>query len=166
MCLNLVFFNHPLTPSSLERGSRSSCFLRGKVKGLRNSNKQSGVSLVILLFIIIILALLSAALVRINSQSVISNAHQVIATRAFFAAESGANFQSMRIFPLIGASVCANQNFAINVNGLNGCTAQTQCSTFNVDGLDFYQVISQGQCNIGQDFQATRTIEVRMQALN
>ena len=129
-------------------------------------NKQTGVSLVILLFIIVILALLSAALVRINSQSVMSNAHQVIATRAFFAAESGANFQSMRIFPLGGASVCTNQNFNFNVNGLNGCTAETQCSTFNINGQDFFQVISQGQCNIGQDFQATRTIEVRMQALN
>ena len=129
-------------------------------------NKQTGVSLVILLFIIVILALLSAALVRINSQSVMSNAHQVIATRAFFAAESGANFQSMRIFPLGGASVCSNQNFNFNVNGLNGCTAETQCSTFNINGQDFFQVISQGQCNIGQDFQATRTIEVRMQALN
>ena len=130
------------------------------------TNKQSGVSLAILLFIVVILAILSAALVSINSQSVMSNAHQVIATRAFFAAESGANFQSMRIFPLSGASICANQNFATNVNGLNGCTAQTQCNTFNVDGLDFYQIISQGQCNAGQDFQATRTIEVRMQALN
>lgn len=129
-------------------------------------NKQTGISLAILLFIVVILALLSAALVRINSQSVISNAHQVIATRAFFAAESGANFQSMRIFPLSGGSVCANQNFNINVNGLNGCTAETQCNTFNIDGQDFYQIISQGQCNAGQDFQATRTIEVRMQALN
>ncbi len=129
-------------------------------------NKQSGVSLIMVLFIVVILALLSAALVRINSQSLMSNAHQVIATRAFFAAESGANFQSMRIFPISGASVCANQNFAINVTGLSGCTAQTECDTFNVNGRDFYQVISQGQCNAGQEFQATRTIEVRLQALN
>ena len=128
--------------------------------------RQSGASLIMVLFIVVVLALLSAALVRINSQSVISNAHQVIATRAFFAAESGANFQSMQIFPLSGASVCANRNFAINVSGLNGCTAQTQCNTISVNSRDFYQVISQGQCNVGQDFQATRTIEVRMQALN
>lgn len=129
-------------------------------------NKQKGVSLAILLFIIVVLALLTAALVKINSQSVASNAHQVIATRAFFAAESGANFQSMRIFPLSGISVCANQNFPITTVGLNGCVAQTQCNIFNVDGRNFYQIISQGQCNIGQNFQSTRTIEVRMQSLN
>ncbi len=130
------------------------------------SNKQSGISLAILLFIIVILALLSAALVRINSQSVISNAHQVIATRAFFAAESGANFQAMRIFPLSGVSICANQNYSITSQGLAGCVAQTQCSSFNVDGRNYFQVISQGQCNIDQDFQATRTIELRLQDLN
>ncbi len=139
----------------------------GRVK-LNSSfaRKQAGISIAILLFIVVILALLSAALVNMNSQSVVSNAHQVISTRAFFAAESGANFQSMRIFPLSGASVCTNQSFTINSPGLNGCVAQTQCNTFVVNGQNYYQVTSQGQCNIGQDFQATRTIEVRLQSID
>jgi len=128
--------------------------------------KQSGISLALLLFIIVILALLSATLININSQSVSSNAHHVIATRAFLTAESGANFQALKIFPLSGVSVCNDQNFSLSTAGLNGCIAQTQCNLFNVNGRDFYQVISQGQCNIGQVFQATRTIEVRLQTVN
>jgi len=131
-----------------------------------SAHKQAGISLAILLFIIVVLALLSAALVNINSQSVSSNAHQVIATRAFFAAESGANLQSLRIFPISGISVCSNENFSLSSVGLSGCEVQTQCSSFNVNGRDFYRVISQGQCNLGQTFQATRTIEVRLQSLN
>jgi len=128
--------------------------------------KQTGISLAILLFIIVILAILSAALVSINSQSVSSNAHQVIATRAFFAAESGANFQSQRIFPLSGTTQCSNQNYSFSSPGLNGCIAQTQCTNFVLSGKNYYRVISQGQCNTGQAFQATRTVEVRLQAVN
>jgi len=133
---------------------------------VRFYRKQKGISLAILLFIIVILAILSAALVSINSQSVSSNAHQVIATRAFFAAESGANFQSQRIFPLTGITQCSNQNYSFSSPGLKGCTAQTQCTNFVVSGKNYYRVISQGQCNAGQAFQATRTIEVRLQAVN
>jgi len=129
-------------------------------------NKQTGISLAILLFIIVVLALLSAALVKINSHSVSSNAHQVVATRAFFAAESGANFQSLRIFPVSGVSVCSSQNYSFSSAGLNGCEAQTQCNSFSVNGRNFYQIISQGQCNIGTTFQSTRTVEVRLQPVN
>ena len=128
--------------------------------------KQAGVSLVILLFIIVVLALLTATLVNINNHSGLSNAHQVISTRAFFAAESGANFQAMQVFPLAGAAVCANQNYNLNVAGLNGCVAETECNSVLVNGQNYYQILSTGQCNGGQDFQATRTIETRLQTLN
>ena len=136
------------------------------LKKINSQKNQSGISLVILLLIIVILALLSAVLVNINSQSNLSNAHNVISTRAFFAAESGANFQSMRIFPLAGASVCSNLSFNLSNSGLNGCIATTQCNLLTVNGINFYRVISEGQCNVGQQYQATRTIEVRLQSLN
>ncbi len=128
---------------------------------------QSGVSLAILLFIIIVLGLLAASLANINSQSTSSNAQQVIATRAFFAAESGANRQAMAIFPLDGSGgTCASQTYNFNVSGLNGCSATTNCTAFTVNTQTFYQVVSQGQCNTGQPLQATRTIEVRFKDVN
>ena len=133
----------------------------------RFPGKQQGLSLAFLLFAIIIVALLAAALVQINAQSNLSNAQQVISTRAFFAAESGAQLQAMRIFPVAGgAGVCGNQNFSFTTTGVNGCTATTTCSPTTINGTNYYQVTSAGQCNAGQPLQATRTIEVRMQNLN
>lgn len=131
------------------------------------AHKQKGISLTFLLFAIIIVGLLAAALVQINAQSNLSNAQQVIATRAFFAAESGAQMQALRIFPVAGgAGVCGNQNFSFTVSGVNGCTATTTCSASTINGTNYYQVTSAGQCNAGQPLQATRTIEVRLQDLN
>lgn len=131
-----------------------------------NSNKQSGVSMAFLLFAIIIISLLAAGLMQLNSQSGLSTAHQVVSTRAFFAAESGANFQALAIFPVNGGSgICANQNYTFSASGLNGCRAATTCNSINIEGTNYYQVISQGQCNSGQSLQATRTIEIRLKTL-
>lgn len=129
----------------------------------QSPSKQSGFSMAFLLFAIIIVSLLAAALMQLNSQSNLSNAQQIISTRAFFAAESGAQLQALSLFPVGGgAGVCANtpRNFA--VSGLNGCTATTTCATITIAAKDYYQVVSTGQCNIGQPLQATRTIEVRL----
>ena len=127
---------------------------------------QQGISLAVLLFILIIIGLLATALTNLTSQSTQANAQQVIATRAFFAAESGANLQAQSIFPLTGASSCANQTYNFTGNGLNGCTATTVCNTITVNSEDYFQVTSTGQCNSGQPLQATRTIEVRLKDIN
>jgi MSHA biogenesis protein MshP len=132
-------------------------------KAHQSFSKQRGISMAFLLFAIIIVSLLAAALIRINSQSELSVAQQVISTRAFFAAESGANLQALAVFPVGGgAGACSNQNYNFTNNGLNGCSASTQCSAILIDTSTFYQIISQGQCNSGQPLQATRTIEVRL----
>lgn len=126
-----------------------------------------GFSMTFLLFTIVVISLLAAALIRLNSQSNLTNAQQVISTRAFFAAESGAQLQAMRLFPVAGgAAVCANQTFNFTGSGINGCTATTTCSATTVNSRDYYQVTSAGQCNAGQPLQATRTIEVRLQDVN
>jgi MSHA biogenesis protein MshP len=136
------------------------------LNNLNSIARQSAASLLILLFIIVAISLLSAALVRLNGQSAISNAQQVIATRAFYAAESAANFQSMRIFPLTGSSQCSDVVYSFTVAGLNGCVATTECSSTLVNGKNYYQVTSEGQCSVGQDFQATRTLQVRLHSPN
>jgi len=126
-------------------------------------NKQQGISLAFLLFAIIIVSLLAAALMKINSQSNISVAHQVISTRAFFAAESGAHLQALTVFPVSGAvGVCINQTYNMTAEGLNACRATTSCNSITVNTVDYYQITSQGQCNIGNPLQATRTIEIRL----
>ena len=129
--------------------------------------KQAGISMAFLLFTIIIVSLLAAALMRLNSQSNVSNAHQVIATRAFFAAESGANIQALGIFPVAGGGgSCSNTTYSFSISGLNGCTASINCSTLTINAKSYYQITSIGQCNAGQDFQATRTVVVRLKGIN
>ncbi len=128
--------------------------------------KQHGISMAFLLFTMIIVSLLAAALMRLNSQSSISTIHQTISTRAFFAAESGANLQALAIFPITGVSNCINRTYSFNVDGLLGCSAVTTCTTFIINTKNYYQVTSKGQCNSGQDLQATRTIEIRLQDIN
>ncbi len=128
---------------------------------------QRGISMAFLLFIVVILSLLAAGLVRLSGQSNLSNAQQVISTRAFFAAESGANIQAMAIFPINGAAgSCVNQVYNFNQNGLNNCTSTTTCTNITVNTDNYYQITSAGQCNSGQPLQATRTIEIRLKGVN
>jgi len=132
----------------------------------KEPTKQKGISLAFLLFTIVIVSLLAAGLMRLNAQSGISTVHQVISTRAFFAAESGANLQALAVFPVNGAAgTCSSQNFNFTNSGLASCTATTSCSTVVINSNNYYQIVSQGQCNSGQPLQATRTIEVRLKQI-
>lgn len=153
MFLNKIFLNKKLSST--------------RKKSITLPQKQQGISLAFLLFAIIIISLLAAALMNLNAQANLSNVQQIISTRAFFAAESGAQLQAMRIFPLGGGgATCAAQNYNFTTDGLAGCTATTTCNAINVNGEDYYQVTSQGQCNAGNPLQATRTVEVRLKDLN
>jgi len=130
-------------------------------------SKQKGISMAFLLFTIIIVSLLAAALMRLNSQSNISNAHQVISTRAFFAAESGAQLQALALFPVdASGATCSDTDYSFTLSGLKGCTASTTCSATIINTLSYYQVISTGQCNFGQPLQATRIIQVRLKSVD
>lgn len=153
MCLNTI----PVNTMNFNTKTRQMCHLR----------KQAGVSLAMLLFVIIIVSLLAAAIIRLTTESSVSTAQQVVSTRAFFAAESGAQLQAMALFPISGgAGACANQTYNFTVAGVNACSATTTCNTITVNGEDYFQVTSAGQCNIGQPLQATRTIEVRLKDIN
>jgi len=67
------------------------------------------------------------------------------------------------IFPVSGgAGSCGDQTFDFTNQGLSGCRAITSCSEILVDSILYYQVVSQGQCNIGNPLQATRTLEIRL----
>lgn len=142
-------------------------YLNSRTSQPESLKKQQGVSLAVLLFIIIIVSLLAAAIIRLSTESSLSTAQQVISTRAFFAAESGAQLQAMALFPINGgAGTCANQTYNFAVAGINACTATTTCTTITVNSEDYFQVTSEGQCNTGQPLQATRTIEVRLKDIN
>jgi MSHA biogenesis protein MshP len=129
--------------------------------------QQQGVSMAFLLFAIVIVSLLAAALIRLNAHGNSAMAQQFVSTRAFFAAESGANLQALAIFPVVGvAGVCVDTDFTFNNQGLNDCVAVTTCRAITINSINYYQVSSQGQCNTGNPLQATRTIEIRLKQIN
>jgi len=123
---------------------------------------EQGFSLPVAIFILVIMALIAVAAVSImeTGQSGVSN--DVMSTRAFYAAESGAQTVLAQIFPLnSGAANCQasypTQTFSIT--GLANCTASTQCSARSVGSRTYYTITSTGNCSSGT-ISATRQIEM------
>ncbi|MHB1203115.1 MAG: hypothetical protein ACYCZC_08230 [Acidithiobacillus sp.] len=108
---------------------------------------EGGSALVMVIFIIVVLALLLAALAYINSASNRNTALQIASTRAYWAAQSGAEWGAWQVTANNGS--CASQtnlSYANTPNaGLAGCTATVACSSAPTS----YQISSQGTCPAG-----------------
>ena len=127
------------------------------------NRNQRGFSLPIAIFILVIMALLGAAMVTLmqNSQRSVSTA--VLSTRAFFAAQSGAQYTLSQLFPLNGgAATCVASYPTINYStaGLAGCTAVIACSSSTIGSKTYYTLSSTGSCDAGS-IHAVRQVEVR-----
>jgi MSHA biogenesis protein MshP len=103
------------------------------------------------IFIIVVLALLLAALAYVNSASNQNTAYQIASTRAYWAAQSGAEWGVYQVTSNNGS--CASQtnlSYANTPNaGLAGCTATVACSSSPTASATFYQISSQGTCPAG-----------------
>ncbi len=109
-------------------------------------------------FILVILTLLAAAIMRLSTTSALSVASEIQSNRAFYAAESGAQWAMNQIFPPDGGGgACfapANLNFT--VGGLNGCSATVNCVSPGIfNGDTHFTVTSTGSCGT-----ETRQIQV------
>ena len=111
---------------------------------------QRGFSLPVVVGVIVLAAVLGTAMVSLVSTGQQSIALEVVSTRAFYAAESGAQYGMHRLFPPDGGPPsCAAANLAFNTNGLSGCSATISCaSTGPVNGNMFYTITSSGRCSI------------------
>ncbi|WP_085298412.1 hypothetical protein [Cognaticolwellia mytili] len=131
-------------------------------------NKNRGSALVIAIFVIIVISLLGAALVKMMASSQESLAFEVLGTRAYTAAQSGAQWQLSQVFPLNNAtSSCINAETAKtfnNVEGLAQCEAKVSCSMFTNSGTTYYTITSIGECDIDGE-KASREIEVEARSL-
>ena len=127
---------------------------------------QRGVSLVMAVFIIVVLSLLAAALIRILSAGEESVAREVLSTRAFLTAQSGAQLRLSDIFT--GGVACTNtcpttgaQNYGGfgNSNWLN-CEASVSCCRVQPAGGDIhYRIVSTGRCGPAGE-RAARVVEI------
>lgn len=124
--------------------------------------KQRGFTLAIAVFILVIMALIGAAMVSMMQNSQESVGSAVLSTRAFFAAQSGAQVTLASLFPLNGsAASCSASSPAITftTSGLAGCSATVSCSSVSNAGKTYYTVHSTGVCGLsGQS--ASREIEL------
>jgi MSHA biogenesis protein MshP len=147
------------------------CRVNGYKHDLKQINtKQKGSAIVIAIFVIVVMALLGAGLVKILSSSVESVAYEVIGTRAYAAAQTGAQWQLLEIFPHDTNSRTACQGTIVepdfsNVQGLENCEAAVICNDDGeFDGTTYYIITSTGQCSIGGVI-TSRTVKIEARSL-
>lgn len=138
------------------------------INALKLGQQQKGSSLVIAIFIIVVVLLLATALVNMLNSSSNTIAVQVIGTRAYAAAHTGAEYKLQQIFPLApAASNCDDViGFSLsNVDGLPKCSFDVTCESFDVQDVTYYTVESTGTCNYQNTEQTSRTIVVEARSL-
>jgi MSHA biogenesis protein MshP len=136
-------------------------------------HKVKGSALVIAIFIIVVMSLIGSALVRMNSSSAENIAYEVIGTRAYQAAQAGAQRKLREVFPLLPQllvpNVCPANTLQYDfstIKGLENCNAiNVNCvvDAF-VDGVTYYTISSTGQCRVAEVF-TSRKIEVKARSL-
>jgi MSHA biogenesis protein MshP len=143
--------------------------------------KQQGSAIVLALFIIVVMSLLGAAMVRMLSANAENIVYEVVGTRAYFAAQAGMQEGLHNIYPLQDpAEDCTDlallpipftlvdRNYSNE--GLLNCSATvivTNCESIEtaVGVFEFFYLIeSTGQCT-ADDITTTRTIEVQSRSL-
>ena len=130
---------------------------------------QQGSSLVIAIFIIVVMALLGATLLKMVMTNEEDYAYEVLGTRAYNAAQTGLQWKLQQIFPLntnpnVGA--CTDDGLALTtVEGLNQCSAIVTCTAITHDSVNYFTVTSVGQCNINGET-TSRMVEVQAKSLN
>tara|TARA_R110001583_G_scaffold25237_3_gene91495 strand:- start:66 stop:464 length:399 start_codon:yes stop_codon:yes gene_type:complete len=129
---------------------------------LKNSlSKQSGIGLPVALFIITIMSLIAVAVNQISETSNQSYSQNLLSTRAFYAAESGAQLRAQSALFSQPCSCGGSEDveYDFTVIGLNQCSALTTCTSFVANGDTFCTIRSMGRCD---NSNAERTVEVRL----
>ena len=134
----------------------------------RYPNQQAGSALMIAIFVIIVLSVLGAALVKMLESSQESVAYEVLGTRAYTAAQSGLQWQLAKVFPLSGPAACEAQyeiDSFNNTPGLAQCKVSVTCSHIDHDTIRYYAITATGTCAIGSEF-TSRKIAVEARTLS
>jgi len=128
--------------------------------------RQQGLGLPAAIFVILILALIAVAVTELEQSGVQAKTYEIMSTRAFFAAESGAQAAVHRLFPPGGRpAACTANFFSANyaVAGLNGCSSAVSCREDVANGVSHYTLRSTGSCNAGSGVdEVRRLVEVRV----
>jgi len=127
----------------------------------RRPKQSLGLGLVGAIFVIIVVSLLSVAMSRMIEIDQTNYSYEILALKAFMAAESGAQLGANRLFIPGGGGSCVDRSFAFSDPSLANCTASVSCSSIRVRSVDYYTLTSSSRCLAGS-FVTRRTIQVRM----
>lgn len=135
----------------------------------RSPQYQRGIGVPAAVFVITILALLAVAINELVSENSETFQEEVLLTRAFYAAESGAGFALNALFPpeefpryqseITNNAICdaGPREYTLTAEGLNACEISVTCVVDAVvDGVEYYTITSAGTCS-----DVTRTVQVR-----
>jgi len=141
---------------------------------LKNTSKsaQRGFLMPLAIFILVAMSLFAITISRTTGQTAIATTQEAISIASFYAAESGAQYAMNQMFYDTGAAISratvdancivvdgGTVNFS--PNGLNGCSAQLNC-TRDIDAANttsYYRIQSQATCGAGA-ISAQRIVEV------
>ena len=105
----------------------------------RNIKKQSGVSVVTAIFLVIVLALMGAGMVSLLTTSQQSIGHEITSAKAYM---SGRSCLQWGMYQSIYSSASGSHTntFNNNASGLFNSKCDTTISTITNDGLTFYNI--------------------------
>ncbi|WP_281559621.1 MSHA biogenesis protein MshP [Thalassomonas sp. RHCl1] len=146
--------------------------LRFKVKLVqaRHFSAQRGSALMLALFVLTVLLLLGAALMRTLSSSSETIVQEVLGTRALAAANSGMQAHLLLLFPHDANedSCPANATYDFDgIAGLDHCSATVTCTALYTDGthlnrkgfsVAYFSLESTGNCGTGVMAQDSKNI--------
>lgn len=127
-------------------------------------------ALIMVIFIIVVLSMLLAALAYIAAGSDQNGASAVLSTRAYYAAQSGAEWGTYQLTSATGSTApkCfGRQSIPFTQPGLSGCSAAVRCTSSRPTSVatattTSFQVYSVGSCMAGA-YSARREIVVGTQ---
>ncbi|MCW8330429.1 MSHA biogenesis protein MshP [Photobacterium sp. SDRW27] len=132
----------------------------------RNSRcKQRGGALIVSIFVIVVMSVMAAAMIRIDWSSQDTTTKEVLGTRAWFLAHSGNEMMLSQLFPVgVSAAVataCVNNTAFTPAKNYN-CTATVSCTPSTVSRagstIAMFYLESTATCGSG-NLQVSRTQE-------
>ncbi len=126
-------------------------------------NRERGIGLIAAIFLIVVVASLAVGVASLVRTGAAAYVQEILAYKAFLAAESGAQLSLNRVFAPQGTPSCGNRVYPFAITGLEGCQATVTCNAIAVNGESYFDLESRGHCTTGTEI-AERRIAVRATA--
>jgi MSHA biogenesis protein MshP len=121
-----------------------------------SQHSQQGSALIIGIFVLTVMFIIAASLIRIVGDADESVNQEVWGTRALFSANSGADAALAQLFPVDGtATSCDDVSskwippIGPGFNGFHNCTVSISCNTATVGSVSQYRINSSAVCETG-----------------